>query len=488
MSWLGDLWREAFPPPPPVPMREAAGVTIDADEDQWRRLSGGNNRDLPGLTQDQMQKLAAQLWERTAFGDRLIELPVAFLSAEGVRVTVPDDEAQRWLDAFWHDPINAMDAKLPKRMRELALFGEQVYPAFTNELNGMVRLGYLDPALIATIVTDPDNTEQPIGVVTRRDRKGQTRRLRVIVNGDEDVFSIRTQGIRQTFTDGECFLIRVNDLSSGTRGRSDIRTVIDWVPIYDQFLFNELDRAADTRSYQWDVKLTGASGEEVQKRAAEIAAEPRGGTRVHNDAEEWNVINPELGAYDSQVMARLLLNYIIAAQTMPEHWFGGGGDVNRATAAEIGTPTMKVLTARQTVWRHALRDICTYQIRQRLKADGKPYDPADPKYRPDIVFPELATQDQTKHSTALQQVASASILLIDAGLVSEEVAVTLIAAVAGRLGVEYDPKKALEEARQEKAQRDSALSIEEPPGDPAPPGPAPVAPGQTEPGQSKDAA
>src|SRR3990170_4704643 len=38
--------------------REAAGVTVDDDEDQWRRLTGSAKRDLAPLTQQRMQELA----------------------------------------------------------------------------------------------------------------------------------------------------------------------------------------------------------------------------------------------------------------------------------------------------------------------------------------------------------------------------------------------------------------------------------------------
>src|SRR3990172_1931646 len=187
-TWLIDKINAALPDPgQPVKeaaFREAAGTTIDADEDQWRKLTGNSQRDLTPMTQWRMQKIAHYLWEQNLLGNRLIELPVAYLLAGGVTLTAADPENQKALDRFWKDPINEIDLKLPKKVRELALFGEQCYPAFVNEHDGMVRIGYLDPALIETVVMDPDNPEQPIGVVTVKNRKGVARRYRVIINGD----------------------------------------------------------------------------------------------------------------------------------------------------------------------------------------------------------------------------------------------------------------------------------------------------------------
>jgi hypothetical protein len=94
-----------------------------------------------------------------------------------------DEENQKALDRFWKDPINEMAIKLPKKARELAMFGEQLWPVFVNEEDGMVRLGYIDPKIIDIVVTDPDNREQPIGIVTKKDDKGRFYKFRVIING-----------------------------------------------------------------------------------------------------------------------------------------------------------------------------------------------------------------------------------------------------------------------------------------------------------------
>lgn len=151
---------------------EAAGATIDPDDDEgWRRLSGDVSRDLSPLSQDRMREAALYLWDANLLANRIIELPLAYMLGEGVELRATDPQMQAAITRFWNDPINQMDVKLPKKVRELALFGEQCWPTFVNELNGHVRLGYLDPALIATVVVDPDNAEQPIGVVTVKDRK-----------------------------------------------------------------------------------------------------------------------------------------------------------------------------------------------------------------------------------------------------------------------------------------------------------------------------
>lgn len=453
---IKDVWNKLFkgdePPQESVaekPMREAYGATIDADEDNWRPLTGDTKRDLSPMSQKRMREMALFLWETNLLGGSLIELPLAYLLGEGVKLQCDDPVNQEILDAFWEDPINQMDLKLVKKARELALYGEQCYPTFVNEMTGHVRLGYLDPALIETIVVDPDNAEQPIGIVTCKDRKGVARRYKVIVNGPEDVFTEKTQQIRKTFTDGEAFFFRVNDLSNGKHGRSDLLAQADWLDGYDEYLFGELDRARFERAFVWDVMLKGATPEEVKARAKEITPPAPGSVRVHNDSEEWKTVEPTLSGADSQDKASLFRNHVLGGGTIPEHWFGGGGDVNRAVGAEMGEPTFKRFSMRQAILKYMVKSMGIYVLRQAsLVASNKEPDLRDKKFKVEAIFPEMTAKDTSKYAAALQQVVVGASIAVEKGLITEETAIKLINAIAGRLGVEIDADEELKNARQ----------------------------------------
>ncbi|AMO36730.1 hypothetical protein AC731_007105 [Thauera humireducens] len=435
-------------------MVEASGATVDPDDEEgWRRLSGDANRDLSPLSQERMRETALYLWDANLLANRIIELPLAYMLAEGVELRATEPEMQETINRFWSDPINSMDVKLPKKVRELAIFGEQVWPTFVNEMSGHVRLGYLDPALIATVVVDPDNPEQPIGIVTVKDRKGRALRYRVIVNGPETVFTQRTQAIRETFADGEAFFFTVNDLSVSRRGRSDLRAPADWVDGYDQFLFGEIERYNFLRAFVWDVTITGADDTKIKQKAREIKPPTPGSVRVHNDSEKWQAVSPEIGAYESAAAGRLFRNHVLGGATIPEHWFGGGGDVNRATGDSMGEPTFKAFSMRQRFLKHMLESVGRYVIRQKLIAETGEPDWWDERLGCEAVFPEMTARDTTKYAAALTQVVTAVNSAIDAGRMSDETGVALIAAVAGRLGVEIDPEAELTAARKGKLKR-----------------------------------
>lgn len=442
-----------------VRVAEAAGVTIDADDDQFRALTSDAKRDLSPLTHERMREVALYLWEQNLLGNRLIELPLAYLLAEGVHLDAGEQADQEVLDRFWNDPINQMDIKLVKKARELALYGEQCWPAFVNEVDGHVRLGYLDPSLIAKVVADPDNPEQPIGIVTVKDRKGVARRYRVIINGGEDVFSERTREIRAGFADGEAFYFAVNDLSCGMRGRSDLLAQADWIDAYDTFLIGEMERANHLRAFVWDVTLAGAGPDLVEKRAREITPPAPGSVRVHNDSETWKAETPSLNSADSSEMARLFRNHSLGGGTLPEHWFGGGGDVNRAVGAEMGEPTFKVLSMRQRTLKHVLETVGRYVLRQAsMRGKGSTQGAAepdwnDPRLEVQAIFPELTAKDTTKYAAALQQVVAACVIAVQEGYLTRNTAVQIIASIAGRLGVEFDAEDELANAEKEAAKR-----------------------------------
>lgn len=416
-----------------------------------------------------MREIAYFLWRANPLANRAVELPLAYILSDGIRLTVDNDEAQGWIDAFWRDPINRMDLNLPKMMRELALYGEQCWPAFTNEVSGAVRIGYLDPEQIATVVRDPDNGRQPIGIVTRRDQKGRARRYKVIVNGDDaELFTRRAQDIRATFTDGECFYVTVNDLQNGN-GHSDLLPLSDWVDGYDQFLFGELERVLSSRAFVWDVTLKGATQEEVDRRAGQIGAPKPGSVRVHNDAEEWAAASPDLKATDSSETGRLFRNHVLGGVTLPEHWYGGGGDVNRSTGDSMSEPTFKIFAMRQVLIKHTLEEIGTYVVRRRREAaGGKAPAPDDAAFLVKAEFPEMISRDTTRTTASLQQVVASVVSALDRSLITEELALRLIHSVASRLGVDFDPRAELEAARTEVGQQADLFAPPPSPFSPAP--------------------
>lgn len=463
-----DNWFKTEETAKPVTLTEAAGANVAEDMTGWTRLSSDNSRDLGPVQRSRMQKVSAYLWQSNLIANRLVELPVAYLLAEGVKLTNEEPELQKVLDRFWKDPINDMENKLEKKVRELSLFGEQFYPAFVNEHTGHVRLGYLDPAKVQDVVFDPDNPEQPIGVITHRDSKGRYSRYRIIINGPEEVFTLRTQAIRQQFADGELFYFNINAFCNQGRGHGDLTAQADFLDLYDEFLFGEGERAQSLRAFVWDVTLTGADQGEVNRRAAEITPPGPNSVNVHNDRESWQPQSPQLNAGDTEVIGKLFKNHILAGATMSPHWFADGSDVNRANGESMGEPTLKILTLRQRKIRNMLITIATYALRQHsLAHNGSEPDLESYAYWSDVEFPELTAKDTSRFAAALAQVVGALVLVINEGLMTEDTALSIIASISGQLGVAFDAadelsnaKKAFDKKKKDEEKRDAFPGVD----------------------------
>jgi hypothetical protein len=434
-------------------MVESAGASIDADDDQWRRLSTDSQRDLEPVTQQRMQRLAAFLWERNGLANRLIELPIAYMLGKGCRVAADDKDAQEILSRHWKDGLNCWDLKLPKRARELALFGEQCWPVFRNPATGFVRFGYLDPALIDDVIPDPDNIEQPIGVRTVADAAGKKRTFRVIVNVREAAFGRAARAMRAQMVDGDCLFFRINDLSAGLRGRSDLLPLCDWLDAYDEFLYGELDRADHLRNYVWDVTLKGADKAVVDQRAKEIAAPAPNSVRVHNDSETWAAVSPTLASYEAAAGARLFRNHILGSRTLPPTWFADGEDANKSNSQGMAEPTERVLESRQTYLGFVLAETMRYVLRAAWGVLER-----DPTQQQETIldsvrveWPSLTAKDTTKYASAFQQLVAAGAQAIAEGLFTRETVVALLASLAAQLGVEVDVSEEMQKAQQQRS-------------------------------------
>lgn len=458
---LKAFFREAAPEAPPT----SAGRFVEARDDDygWRPVSQ-SKRDLAPMTQRRMQDLAHHAWEQHRVANRLVELPIAFILGDGVEVTCDDKEAQGWLAEWWEDPITNMPLNLEKRCRELSIFGEQVIVTFTGT-TGHVRHGAIDPSMIHDVIVDPDNAALPIGVAVRTSPAVITT-YRIILDGDADtMLAPRAIALRETMTGGDCHFWRVNDLLTGRRGRSDLLSAIDLADAYSQLIFGEVERAAAMRMAMWDVTVTGATPAQIEERARTIAPPTPMSVRVHNEAEKWEALSPKLESADAAETLRVVRNEVLGGGTIPEHWYGGGGDVNRATAAEMDEPTYKTFRRRQLLWQAIIEAEARFAIRQRLSSTGSFTGKLEDRYKPRATFPEMQSVDVSRYAQAIAQLVVAVASMIDRGLVTEVTGLTMIASIADNFGVEIDPAVELKKARAELEKRREADVFQEPPAD-----------------------
>lgn len=417
-------------------IKAASSADLDNEDTGWRKLTGDSNRNLSPLKQERMIEIVFYLWENNPFANWIIEIIKDFILAEGMPYEARHEDVRAALDDFWYDPLNRMDLYLEKYIRELFLYGELCLPVYVAEQTGKVRLGYVDPAQIKEVVTDPENVKMIIGIILK-DSAGQAgRKIKTIIPDDaETIISPAARTLRNSYTDGGCFFFAINNVTNSPRGRSELLSVADWLDAYEQFLFDYADKWPLLNSFVWDLTVEGGTTDEINKHLKAFTKKS-GSIYGHNEKVKLSASTPDLKSIDAEAGARLFRNHILGGKSLPEHWFGGGGDVNRATSVEMGTPAFKALSSKQKYVKYIIETIFDYVIYGSRKAGYLNVNDEDVKYS--VIVPELSAKDITKHSTVLQQVATSLMTAELQGWIDKETARKIFAAMTAPLGVELD--------------------------------------------------
>ncbi len=442
-----------------------ASVSVPTAEDvKWRRLTGNDTRDLVPVAHERMIEIAYWLWETNPLAGWLIDIMTAFITAEGLPYAATDEAVKAVLDAFWNDPVNRLPLNFPKLVDSLHIFGEICIPVFTAKQTGRVRHGYVDPARIDQVITDPENVAVTIGIVTKPwtgligtvSVEVPQRLYRTVLPEDADyVLSPQARSLRERFTDGECHFWAINNVINSPRGRSSFLSTADWLDAYEQFLFDYADKWPLQNSFIWDLKVDGANSDEIKEQIATFTKKS-GSIFGHNEKVELNAVTPDLKALDAQAGARLFRNHILGRFGFPEHWYGGGGDVNRATAAEMDAPALKLLARRQLTVKYILEDMLAYAIRQARAARYlRVTDDAAAAFS--VVTPQMQDKDASKLGSAAQQIAAALLTAELQGWVDKDTARKIFASIVTFTGVDID----LEDVKRKVEEEDASSGYED---------------------------
>lgn len=414
--------------------------SLSFEEVGWRKLTGNPTRELPVTTQERMFEICYWLWKTNPLGQFIIDIIVAFVVADGLPFTADDDQVKTLLTDFWNDAANQLDIYMEKHVTELGVFGELCLPAYVLKNTGKVRLGYVDPADIETVHTDPHNAKIPVGVTLKSLDGDPGRKLAIIIPEEEiEILSPKGQALRESFTDGLCFYWKVNTLTNEPRGCSDLFVIADHLDGYEQFMADMMEKFAQFNPFYWDVTVEGESHEELQKNAANFQPPRSGGAFVHNEKVKSAAMSPQQNALDAETGARLLRNHILTPKGIPEHWAGGGGDVNRATASEMDQPAIKMIGRRQKTVKHMLNQIFSFVVRSALDARYLRMKAEDATFK--LQTPEISQKDIAKLATAVQSLALSLTAAQTNKWMDNATARKMFAFACSFVGFEYDPEK-----------------------------------------------
>ena len=424
-----------------VKERLPAAVSMSLNDVGWRRLTGAPTRELPMMDQGRAIEVAYWLWKTNPMAKWIVEVITAFACTKGTPYTCKNEDVKRVFDAFWFDAVNRMDLSWEGFVRELGIYGEQLWPVFVAEQTGRVRIGYVDPAHIETVHTDPENVRIKIGVKVRGVNGGRPRALKTVLDAEaEEFLSPAGKAERAAFTDGICFYFTVNALTNELRGTSDLFTVADHLDNYEQIMWDSSEKHARFNAFFYDVTVNGADETKLRDERDKYQPPKTGEAFIHNEQVTAQAVNPDMKSDDSAAAARMQRNHILGAVGLPEHWYGGGGDVNRATAQEMDAPARKMIQGRQEKTKNMLEVMFDYVIGQAINS-GYLRGNEEDLYAYEVQTPEISDKDVTKLSTMLSQVAVSLVAAENQGWISKEEAAKAYSYFLGFVGYEYTPEE-----------------------------------------------
>ena len=385
---------------------------IDTDEALYRPLTQRSVGDLDSYTRDKMLDISLYLDRTNPVARRMLDLIRDFVFAEGMRRKYVNRDVERELERHWNDPINKWEERGPRLFRQLMRDGEVLLVRSVNPVDGFVRWGSLPSRVIDSVNVDPNNHEIVRSIRRKREPNEDQGKL----------FQAIGPNLETGRYEGEALLWKLNDDGEGTRGISFLYPLADMLDVLEETIFNEMERQQLLKAFLIDVTVTGADESKIDrmKRDPMYASPKPGSVWMHNENIDNKMLTPDLKASDFVSGMEFFLNFALGGAGIPLHWYGFGGDANRATATTMDEPTIKMLTQWQNVVECFLETALRYVVDQLVAAgtlpetveeqdsDGAPVkdDQGNPKMilsrdAFDIQPPEMDTTDIAQVGNAL---------------------------------------------------------------------------------------
>jgi hypothetical protein len=392
--------------------------TAGSEEDYyWRRLSDNwSHKDVLPATYLDIHNQCYEAYNANPLANAIIEMGVNLCLGDGLQVTSTNKKIQKVIDRFWKNRSNRMSTRQFDLALELALYGELFLHYFVSPA-GDVTLRQIDPSLVDELECNPEDIEDL--------RRIHTRPVSITPTSEyqPQLLDPTMKGHWYTVpTDVEHFAI--NKVSNAKRGKSDLATLLPWMRRYKDWLIDRVRINKYKSAFLWDVKLSGADRAAIQAKMMEYARPPEpGSVLVHNESEDWKAVQPQIGADDVSSDGHAIKLMVAMGAGLPEHWLSEGGDVNRATAAEMGLPVLKRYQRRQDFLVVVFRSILDRVLSEARNAGRLPRTTDLENY--EVTFPRILPEDSVDTGMTSWHMAQGLQIARSMGIISDETASNL---------------------------------------------------------------
>ncbi|MGD2179250.1 MAG: hypothetical protein PVG71_15670 [Anaerolineae bacterium] len=425
----------------------AAGpVSVRVDDSRgWDQLAGGGPADRPWADKYADLEDILEAWRRNFFVRRLVTLTRSYAIAGGITVSSDVPEVQTFIDAFWNHRQNRLDRRLGPLCDELTRAGEIFPILFTNRGDGMSYVRFVPAFRIRTIETDDDDYE----IETRY---GQTREDTAeakwwIGPGHRHAFRTYYNKLKPLMLH-----FTVNQPIGATRGESDLTPVLPWARRYSEWLKDRV-RLNRIRTRQAVLHLKLSDPSQVEQKRQQIRTDNPIETGIYVSGPDEELIAHDLAikAGEAKEDGRALRLAIATGGNVGLHYLGEGETVNYATAREMGEPTARFYSERQTDIIEALKALVAAAYRRRCAMIGKAW-PGLHQLQLSASATEVARADNQSLAQAARDIVLALAQMREAGWIDDETAIQMAFKFAGEPIGKEDIQAILQQNQGEPAQ------------------------------------
>lgn len=412
---------------------------------RFRRIGGGEDDiDMTDERRAKARKISRVLYQESPTYGAVVDRYLEHAVGDGVRIEVDNPKAQEWLDEQFDRPENRFHATIGQRLTRLAVDGE--YPIQISTIprgtgpSGVFFLGRLDLERVTGIETSPFN-EDAIRKLLISPRVGQGEPLAVPVaepqtpGGESPLVLLDAQGAPAAGIDKPMHprLVAMDLWRARTLGKRSgplFSRIIDKSAALDELVENLVRKVEFLNRFWMHITFDTKNKDIDDPKNQAFVQQALNWATTMEPGEAWVTgqdvsINPHVPDFklvDSKAMYDMVLDLILGAYAVPRHWFSSGGDTNRATAAEQGSPIHRAISSWQgTTVQPALESLVRFLLwlggeagvggLTRGKGHETPFS---------VVLADIATRDSLRDA----QECSNVILMLNeaqtAGIISPE--------------------------------------------------------------------
>jgi hypothetical protein len=185
------------------------------------------------------------------------------------------------------------------------------------------------------------------------------------------------------------------------RGQGDLVPMLPWLRRYKDWLTDRVRINKFKGAFLWDVEIKGADRGAIVRRQGELAAPPEpGSVLVHNEKESWKAVQPMIDGQAVEPDGRAMRLMVAAGAGVPLHFLAEGEGATRATAKEMGGPTLRHYERRQLYFSHLLTEIAREAIDRSRQFRGREIQLA-------AKYEDIFTEDNLRIAQSAKLIADA---------------------------------------------------------------------------------